>query len=199
MEATVLMAKIDIYNTTEKYDILLTDPPWQQERGGKKAARPNSSGKSLPYQTMSIPEIMELHRFVTTRLMNEKHNVFMWTIEKYLPQTEQIMAMLGYQLHTRMIWDKGTGPTPAYTIRFTHEYLLWFFKKGNIILPSKDKRGVYGTVLRENAKRHHSQKPEIAYRMLEELFPESRKLELFARTPRLGWDQYGNELEGDRP
>ncbi len=188
------MAKIDIYQTAEKYDILLTDPPWQQSRGGKKAVRPNSSGIAIPYETMSIPEIMELHRYVSIELMNQRHNIFMWTIEKYLPQTEEIMELLGYRLHARMIWDKGTGPTPAYTIRFTHEYLLWFFQKGNIILPDKEKRGVYGTVLRENSKRNHSQKPECSYRMLEELFPKAKKLELFARTPRTGWDQWGNEL-----
>ena len=26
--------KIDIFNAEEKYDILYTDPPWQQGRGG---------------------------------------------------------------------------------------------------------------------------------------------------------------------
>lgn len=41
--------KIDIFNAEEKYDILYTDPPWQQGRGGKKAARPNSTGTTVPY------------------------------------------------------------------------------------------------------------------------------------------------------
>lgn len=95
---------------------------------------------------------------------------------------------------TRLIWDKGNGPAPAYTVRFAHEYLLWFYKKGNIILPDKDKRGAFSTVLRENSKRHHSQKPECAYQMLETFFPQAKKLELFARTERDGWDQWGNEL-----
>lgn len=138
--------------------------------------------------------IMELHRYVTNELMNEKHNVFMWTIDKYLPQTEEIMSLLGYKLHARLIWDKGNGPAPAYTVRFAHEYLLWFYKKGNIILPDKDKRGAFSTVLRENSKRHHSQKPECAYQMLETFFPQAKKLELFARAERDGWDQWGNEL-----
>ena len=40
--------KIDIFNAEEKYDILYTDPPWQQGRGGKKAARPNSTGTTVP-------------------------------------------------------------------------------------------------------------------------------------------------------
>lgn len=188
------MAKINIFNPESKYDILYTDPPWQQGRGGKKAARPNSTGTTVPYETMDVPGIMELHRYVTNELMNEKHNVFMWTIDKYLPQTEEIMSLLGYKLHARLIWDKGNGPAPAYTVRFAHEYLLWFYKKGNIILPDKDKRGAFSTVLRENSKRHHSQKPECVYQMLETLFPQAKKLELFARTERDGWDQWGNEL-----
>lgn len=166
--------KIDIFNAEEKYDILYTDPPWQQGRGGKKAARPNSTGTTVPYETMDVPGIMELHRYVTNELMNEKHNVFMWTIDKYLPQTEEIMSLLGYKLHARLIWDKGNGPAPAYTVRFAHEYLLWFYKKGNIILPDKDKRGAFSTVLRENSKRHHSQKPECAYQMLETFFPQAK-------------------------
>lgn len=161
---------------------------------GKKAARPNSTGTTVPYETMDVPGIMELHRYVTNELMNEKHNVFMWTIDKYLPQTEEIMSLLGYKLHARLIWDKGNGPAPAYTVRFAHEYLLWFYKKGNIILPDKDKRGAFSTVLRENSKRHHSQKPECAYQMLETFFPQAKKLELFARAERDGWDQWGNEL-----
>lgn len=64
--------KIDIFNAEEKYDILYTDPPWQQGRGGKKAARPNSTGTTVPYETMDVPGIMELHRYVTNELMNEK-------------------------------------------------------------------------------------------------------------------------------
>lgn len=185
--------KVDIYNTEKKYDILYTDPPWIQGRGGKKAARPNSTGKSVPYDTMTIPEILEVHRYVTENLMNEKHNVFIWTIEKYLPETEKIMDLLGYKLHTRIIWDKGNGPSPAYTLRFSHEYLLWFYKKGTILLPDQDKRGAFTTVMREHSRRH-SQKPECAYRMLEEMFPGAEKLELFARAERPGWDAWGNEV-----
>lgn len=186
--------KIDIFKTEGKYDILYTDPPWQQGRGGKKATRPKSTGTTVPYETMDILEVMELHRYVTSKLMNKKHNVFMWTIDKYLPQTEEIMKLIGYSLHARLVWDKGNGPAPAYTVRFAHEYLLWFYKKGNIILPDKDKYGAFSTVLRENSKRHHSQKPECAYQMLETFFPQAKKLELFARTERNSWDQWGNEL-----
>lgn len=125
---------------------------------------------------------------VTDDTMFMRYN---WYKEK---RKEEIMSLLGYKLHARLIWDKGNGPAPAYTVRFAHEYLLWFYKKGNIILPDKDKRGAFSTVLRENSKRHHSQKPECAYQMLETFFPQAKKLELFARAERDGWDQWGNEL-----
>lgn len=188
------MAKINIYNTINKYDILYSDPPWQQGRGCKKLSRPNSTGMSVPYETMSVKDIFNLHSFVFDNLLKEHHNVFMWTIDKYLTQTEKNMTRLGYTLHSRLIWDKGNGPSPAYTLRFSHEYLLWFYKKGKMILPDKSYRGAYTTVMRENAKKCHSKKPECAYKMLETLFPGTQKLELFARTERKGWDAYGNEL-----
>ena len=82
----------DIYNTSKKYGIILTDPPWQQGRGNKKKSRPNSSGGGVPYPTMSLQEIEELHRDVAARLTTEKHNIFMWTIEKYLTEAEAMMA-----------------------------------------------------------------------------------------------------------
>lgn len=167
--------KIDIFNAEEKYDILYTDPPWQQGRGGKKAARPNSTGTTVPYETMDVPGIMELHRYVTNELMNEKHNVFMWTIDKYLPQTEEIMSLLGYKLHARLIWDKGNGPAPAYTVRFAHEYLLWFYKKGNIILPDKDKRGAFSTVLRENSKTASQPEAGMCLSDVRNIFPTSKE------------------------
>ena len=187
------MAIIDIYNTATKYDIIYTDPPWKQTRGGYHAARPFTSGNALPYDVMELSDIKDMHEHVFDNLVNDKHNVFMWTIEKYLRDTEDMMHDLGYKLHIRMIWDKGNGPVPAYTVRFSHEYLLWFYKPGKIILPCDETRGRYSTVLRESHT-VHSKKPQCAYEMLEHMFPNSRKLEMFARSERSEWDSFGNEL-----
>ena len=117
----------------------------------------------------------------------------MWTIDKYLPQTEQMMKELGYNLHARLIWDKENGIAPAFTVRFSHEYLLWFYKKGKILMPLKDMRGKYTTVLREPST-VHSRKPECAYKMIEDMFGNVKRLELFARQEREGWDSWGDEL-----
>lgn len=185
--------KTDIFNTNKKYDIIYTDPPWQQEKGGKKKVRPNSSGGTLDYPTMNIHDIKELHRDIFSRLTNEKHNIFMWTIDKYLVESQRIMEELGYTLHARIVWNKVTGVAPAFTVRYTCEYLLWFYKKGSILKPRDEVRGKYPTIITEKVKRH-SQKPLKAYEMLEDMFWESNKLELFARNKREGWDCWGNEI-----
>lgn len=185
--------KVDIFNTDKKYSIIYTDPPWQQGKGGKKKVRPNSSGGKLDYPTMNLQEIKELHETILKSLANEKHNVFMWTINKYLIEAQEMMQSLGYKLHARIIWDKKTGMCPAYTVRFQTEYLLWFYKKGGIILPEKSVQGKYADIMTEKVKKH-SQKPVCAYEMLENMFPDCNKLELFARNTRDGWDCWGNEV-----
>lgn len=140
----------------------------------------------------SISEIFEIQKpfFENT---SPKHNIFMWTIDKFLHEAEDEMRKLGYGLHARMIWDKQNGVAPAFTLRFTHEYLLWFYRKGNILMPDETQRGKYTTILRETSTKH-SKKPLAAYEMLETMFPQANKLELFARESRNGWDCWGDEV-----
>lgn len=173
------------------YEIIYTDPPWPQQKGGIRQCRPNQ-GKALDYPTMGLPEIEDLHARVLADAA-ERHNVFLWSIDKYLFDAESMMRRLGYTLHARLVWDKENGVAPAFTVRFSHEYLLWFYKKGHMLMPCRETRGKYATVLRERSERH-SQKPQCAYEMLENMFPGARRIELFARRRRPGWDCWGNEV-----
>ena len=92
---------------SEKYDLIYTDPPWQQTKGGLRGCRPNQQ-KVLDYDTMTMADIKEFHREVFKHC-NAKHNVFMWTNDKYLHETEKMMNELGYELHARMIWIRQTA------------------------------------------------------------------------------------------
>lgn len=40
----------------------------------------------------------------------------------------------------------------------------------------------------------HSKKPLIAYEIIESLYPQANRLELYARNERDGWDCWGNEV-----
>ena len=53
---------------------------------------------------------------------------------------------------------------------------------------------VPASVIRER-RREHSRKPDEAYDIIERMYPELPKIELFARNTRRGWDAWGNEIE----
>ena len=116
----------------------------------------------------------------------------MWTIDKYLFEAQQIAEELGYKLHARLIWNKVTGIPAAFTVRYGHEYLLYMYK-GKLIPVDNAMRGRIHTVFTEQPQRH-SQKPEVAYRLIAKLYPNLTKLEMYARKLRNGWDSFGNEI-----
>lgn len=180
----------DLKNAT--YDLILADPPWKQSKGGKKSVRPNSSGKELDYPVCSLEEIKR-HLELATNATSENSILFLWTIDKYLFEAQQMAEDLGYKLHARMIWNKVTGIPAAFTVRFGHEYLLYMYK-GKLLPVPKNERGKIHTVFTEQVTKH-SKKPEISYQIIERLYPETKKLEMYARELRDGWDGFGNELQ----
>ena len=183
---------VDIYNTQNQYDLIVADPPWKQAKGGKKSVRPISSGTELDYPVCSLEEIKEHLSQATSLTSGESSILFLWTIDKYLFEAQKIAEELGYKLHARMIWDKVTGIPAAFTVRYGHEYLLYMYK-GKLTPVSIEERGKIHTVFREQVKRH-SQKPEISFEIINRLYPSARKLELYARTERDGYDCWGNEV-----
>lgn len=175
----------------KNYDIFYSDPPWDQKKGNARKCRPNQ-GKALDYPTMNVCECIQVQMPFFENAA-EKYNVFMWAIDKYLHEVEAEMKKLGYALHARIIWDKTNGVAPAFTVRFSHEYLLWFYKPGKMLKPKAETRGKYTTVMREQST-YHSHKPICAYEMLEDMFPSANKIELFARNQREGWDCWGDQV-----
>ena len=108
-------------------------------------------------------------------------------------QAEEIAKSLGYKTHARMIWSKdGMGIPAAFTIRYSHEYLLYMYR-GKLIPIAKNERGKIADVFVEKPHRH-SEKPEVSFEIIERLYPNLSKLELYARKERSNWDCWGNEV-----
>ena len=183
--------KVDIFNTDKKYNIIYADPPWKQSKGGKKNVRKNSSGKPLDYPVCSLEEIKQ-HLSQAVSLTENDSILFLWTIDKYLFQAQEIAEGLGYKLHARMIWNKITGIPASFDIRFGHEYLLYMYR-GKLRPVANSERGKIHSVFSEPVQRH-SQKPEISYEIINRLYPDERKLEMYSRLERKGWDAFGNEV-----
>lgn len=184
--------RIDIFNTENTYDLILADPPWKQSKGGKKSVRPESSGKELDYPVCSLEEIKEHLSQATSLCKSDDSILFLWTIDKYLFDAQRIAEELGYKLHARMIWNKVTGIPAAFTVRYGHEYLLYMYK-GKLIPVAPEERGKIHTVFTEQVSRH-SQKPEVSYEIINRLYPNLKKLEMYARQERDGFDCWGNEV-----
>lgn len=167
--------------------VCVIDPPWPQKKGGLRKARPRQ-GRELVYRTMSVEDIFTLldEEFLTSPV------VFLWAIDKFLLQAEAEMKARGYKLHARIIWDKENGVAPAFTVRFTHEYLLWFYKSP---MPpvAESQRGKFTTVMREKA-REHSRKPDCSYTFVQSLYPDAELWDVFSRESREGWHQWGDEV-----
>lgn len=182
--------KVDIYTTKNKYDLIVADPPWKQTKGGKKSVRPVSSGTRLDYDTCTLDEIKS-HLKSASKISNENCVLFLWTIDKYLFEAQNIAEQLGFKLHARMIWNKVTGIPAAFTVRFGHEYLLYMYR-GKLLPVAQSERGKIHTVFTEQVKKH-SQKPEISYEIINRLYPNATKLEMYARNKRDGYDRWGLE------
>jgi N6-adenosine-specific RNA methylase IME4 len=172
------------------YNVIMVDPPWKQMKGSQRKVRPNQE-RSLNYETMMTKEIFSLlDEQIFSNAAND-HCVFMWVIEKFLVECEEFMRLRGYKRHCRFIWNKCNGIAPAFTVRFCHEYLIWYYKDRMPPI-AKSVRGKYSTVITESS-REHSRKPEQAYQIIEQFYPDALKIDVFSRQIRDQWLQFGDE------
>jgi N6-adenosine-specific RNA methylase IME4 len=99
----------------------------------------------------------------------------------------------GFDYRSCMVWVKPSIG-PGLWFRQRHELLLLGLK-GKVPVPLEAYRP--DSVI-EAPRRQHSQKPEEVCQIIEHAFPEFDRIELFSRSPRAGWDAWGNEPGGSR-
>lgn len=168
-----------------KYQIIYADPPWDVKRGPDW----NSNGPSnpLPYPTMSIDEIKN----VPVKKISDKNSwLFLWVINKYIPQAYEICKKWGFKPSVLLTWCKpkhgiGIGGTFVQTT----EHLL-FGRRG-----TKTAKKRIDTTWFEEKRLKHSEKPDFFRKMIEELGGSG--IELFAREKVRDWDTWGNEVTND--
>ena len=174
------------------FDVLMIDPPWAKKKGGRRTTRP-AQGRDLDYSTLGVDDIFQLLDAQVFPQAAEQHTVFLWGVDEFLHAGELAMEQRGYRRHARLVWDKCNGVAPAFSVRYAHEYLTWFYKP-KFSPVSTASRGKLMTVLREPA-REHSRKPDSAYAAVDFWFPDARKLDVFSRESRPGWAQWGNQTD----
>lgn len=172
-----------------RYATVLADPPWQfQNRTGKMAPEHK---RLLRYPTMELKEILELP---VGRLAAARSHLYLWVPNALLQEGLQVMAAWGFTYKCNLVWykiRKDGGPDGrgvGFYFRNVTELVL-FGVRGSMRTLQPGRRQVN---LLATQKREHSRKPDEIYELIEACSP-GPYLELFARFPREGWDQWGNE------
>jgi len=176
-----------------KYRTIVADPPWEYDggfatlpgglmkRGGKPFVKP------LPYPSMALAEI----RALPIQPMAEAGCwLFLWTTNRYLPKSFDILAAWGFEYRQTLVWHKTGNPSPfGGAVAPNHAEFLLVARQGNARLNGRLASSVIAVNKPQN---HHSAKPECFLDYIEQVSP-GPYLELFARRNRLGWDTWGNE------
>jgi N6-adenosine-specific RNA methylase IME4 len=98
------------------------------------------------------------------------------------------MKQWGFEYLTCAVWIKDKIGMGTY-FRQQHELLL-LGKRGTSIVPAPS--SLCSSVL-SAPRGKHSEKPHEAYELIEQMYPELPKVELFARKARDGWARWGNQ------
>lgn len=166
-----------------KFPVIYADPPWRYE-----FAETENREIENHYPTMTIEDICNMD---ISEISTDDSVLFMWATSPKLEEALRVINSWGFSYVTCAVWDKekiGMG----YYFRQQHELLL-VAKKGNIPAPIPSAR--IKSVL-SYKRGEHSSKPEEFYSIIENMYPEYKKLELFCRSPRAGWSAWGNQSNG---
>lgn len=167
---------------SRKYPIIYADPPWRYEMpamGGTNRSIENH------YPTMTLEEICALP---VREIAADDSLLYLWATAPKLPECLKVIEAWGFEYRTHMVWVKdkiGMG----YHARNQHELLL-IAKRGDMPPP---RPGEQPSSVIEAPRGEHSAKPSIFAEIIERLYPEVSKIELFCRTPREGWVVWGNQ------
>ena len=167
-----------------KYKVIVVDPPWEIKKIQRKV-RPNQ--KEMDYPTMNYGQLWDLK---IEQIADNNSVLFLWTIQKYLPLSFDLLHKWGFKYQRTLTWDKGNGMS-LFGFHHRSEFVLFGYKGKLEMYP---KRKTISTVFCAKSPRH-SQKPDEFYKMVE-VFGEPR-IDLFARQKRDGWDVWGNEVESN--
>lgn len=166
------------------FPVIYADPPWRYEH-----VKTENRAIENQYPTMALEEICALSVPV---IAAPNCVLFLWATSPKLAEAMRVIEAWGFTYRTCAVWVKdkiGMG----YYFRQRHELLL-VATRGELPVPEPSDR--HDSVI-EGERTEHSAKPVEFYEVIEAMYPEYRRIELFSRNPRLGWAGWGNQY-GDQ-
>lgn len=141
----------------------------------------------LGYPTLPISEIVTLP---VNDISDDNAHLYLWTTTRLLRDAYTVAEAWGFRVGTVLVWAKpsrGFGLGDAFQSNV--EFVL-FGRRGHL----RPKRRAESSWFGWN-RGSHSTKPDAFFDLVESVSP-GPYLELFARRTRMGWDAYGDALDG---
>lgn len=150
------------------FEVIVIDPPWP--------------GENTPYPPMSLDEIRAIELPAAPDCV-----LWLWTTHRFLLRhVSPLLDAWGFEDKATVTWDKGSIGPGSY-LRYQSEFCI-MATRGH---PRVDLTN-QPTIIRAQ-RREHSRKPDEFFEMVESLCI-GRRLDMFSREQRVGWAQFGNDL-----
>lgn len=167
-----------------KYQVILADPPWPYPK--REDAKNLYGNTDYHYETIDIKTLCEMK---VEELASENSVLFIWVATNFLEESFDVIKSWGFDYKSQMVWVKNGGQGGIGWYFWGDHELLLVATKGSYLPKEK-----VSSVL-EVSRRKHSQKPEEVYKIIEKMYPKSKKIELFARQKRKGWEGWGDQIK----
>lgn len=169
---------VDIFTTDKKYRVIYADPPWSYN---DKQNIEVLGGAEKHYTTMPLKDICELPVPSADNAV-----LFIWVTSPMLEDVFKVIKAWGFIYKSSFVWDKVAHNMGHYN-SVRHELLL-ICTKGSC---TPDIPKLFDSVV-SIERTEHSRKPKEFRDMIDTLYPNGNRLEMFAREAPEGWDVWGN-------
>ena len=176
-----------------KFRVIVADPPWRFDDKLQMSAVARSADDN--YNTLTLEDIVNLK--VQDLIDPAGCMLVMWVPSSMLIDGLRVLQAWGFEFKGTYVWAKmrkdmcGLSIGMGHTFRQAHEIaLVGVSGKVTSLISNRGQRSACLAI-----NQGHSKKPEHLQDSLDLMFPDSNKLEMFARRQRLGWICTGDELD----
>lgn len=172
----------------KQYDLIYADPPWSYR--DKSLHR---GGAERHYSCMKIRDICALP---VADIATKDSILLIWATYPQLPAAFEVIDAWGFQYKTvAFTWIKTTKNGSIFTgmghyTRANPEIVLLERRGKGVKRMRKDIKNVHF-----HERLDHSRKPDLFRDLIESLFGNTSRVELFARERFPGWDAWGDEVQ----
>jgi N6-adenosine-specific RNA methylase IME4 len=180
----------------QRYKVIYADPPW---RFATWSHRGQGKGAVQHYDCMSLADIRALP---VASIAEGDAALFMWVTQPMLPEALKVVESWGFTFKTvAFVWIKMPACWTVESGRIRPRLGLgyhtrsgaeqcWLATRGKGY--QRQARGIEQVI--HAPLREHSRKPDEVVARIDRLVGDVPRIELFARSTRVGWDSWGLEV-----